>query len=143
MDKAPRLTRPSLLKLRQTCFTTKTENEASDKTSRPALKFALKEEYAFRTAQTRAREKRTTTDSCEVDKFRLLSSTWWDPDGWCRPLHSLNSLRVRLVVDGLVAVGRIGLGLADAVRPLEGVRVVDVGCGGGILCEPLARLGAR
>ncbi len=110
------------------------------------FRFGPKEEYAFRTAQARARRGggSTTTDATEVDKFRSMSSTWWDPDGWCRALHSMNELRVRLVTDGLVAAGRIGpRQMEEGPRPLEGLKVADVGCGGGILCEPLARLGAR
>ncbi len=113
------------------------------------FRFGLKEEYAFRKTQEKARRDAENNNSSgtvtegEVDKFRAMSSTWWDPDGWCKPLHSMNSLRVRLVVDGLVAAGRISHDAAENhPRPLEGVKIVDVGCGGGILCEPLARLGA-
>ncbi|XP_076053054.1 ubiquinone biosynthesis O-methyltransferase, mitochondrial-like [Oratosquilla oratoria] len=78
----------------------------------------------------------------EVAKFRAMANSWWDIHGDCKPLHSLNRLRVALVREGLIQSG-----LADPSRvagpvPLTGLNILDVGCGGGIMCEPLARLGA-
>ena len=67
-------------------------------------------------------------DRSETGKFDRLASRWWDPDGESRPLHDLNPVRFGYV--------------ADRVR-LQGVRVLDVGCGGGILSEALARAGAK
>ena len=66
-------------------------------------------------------------DSTERDKFDAIASGWWDPEGPFRPLHELNPARLKFVSDR-----------AD----LDGARVVDVGCGGGILAESLARKGA-
>ncbi len=68
-----------------------------------------------------------------------LAERWWDPDGEFKPLHRLNPVRLAYVRDRLAA--RFGRDPA-APRPLAGLRLVDVGCGGGLLCEPLARLGA-
>lgn len=85
----------------------------------------------------------STLAAGELDKFRAMSSSWWDPEGVCKPLHSMNALRVELIRDGMVASERIGREQAESARPLEGLTVLDVGCGGGILCEPLARLGAK
>jgi len=66
-------------------------------------------------------------DPAELAKFGELAHRWWDPQGEFRPLHELNPLR---------------LGWIDGLAPLEGRRVLDVGCGGGILSESMARLGA-
>lgn len=70
----------------------------------------------------------SNADSHEVGKFDALSSRFWDPQGEFRPLHLLNPVRTRFVAER---------------APLAGARVLDVGCGGGLLCEALARAGAR
>ena len=82
----------------------------------------------------------TTIDAREVEFYTSLAATWWDRDGPFWPLHRLNELRVAYISDALCR--HFGLD-ADADRPLEGLRVVDVGCGGGILSESMARLGAQ
>ena len=79
-------------------------------------------------------------DEAELAKFSAMADAWWDPEGSFRPLHKLNPVRVRYVRDALCrANGRESGG----PTPLAGLDIVDVGCGGGLLCEPLARLGAR
>lgn len=79
-------------------------------------------------------------DEAEVARFSALADAWWDPEGSFAPLHKLNPVRVRYVRDALCATnGRT----AEDPAPLAGLEIVDVGCGGGLLCEPLARLGAR
>ena len=70
---------------------------------------------------------RENSDPAELAKFGELAHRWWDPQGEFRPLHELNPLR---------------LGWIDGLAPLAGRRVLDVGCGGGILSEAMARLGA-
>lgn len=81
----------------------------------------------------------TTVDSAEVAKFSGLAGTWWDPTGPMAPLHALNAARVRYLRDQACAhFGRD----AKAARPLAELRVLDVGCGAGLLTEPLTRLGA-
>ena len=67
-------------------------------------------------------------DPAELEKFSALAHRWWDPQGEFRPLHDLNPLR---------------LGWIDGLAPLAGKRVLDVGCGGGILAEAMARLGGK
>ena len=78
-------------------------------------------------------------DAAELERFAALAERWWDETGPLAPLHKLNPIRVGYVRDRICAqVGRDPL----AERPLAGLSVADVGCGGGLLCEPLARLGA-
>jgi 2-polyprenyl-6-hydroxyphenyl methylase/3-demethylubiquinone-9 3-methyltransferase len=79
-------------------------------------------------------------DPAEVTYFEGLAHRWWDPDGPFWPLHRLNELRSGYLREHLSqAVGRD----PEAERPLAGLRLLDIGCGGGILSESMARLGAR
>ncbi len=81
-----------------------------------------------------------SVDAAEIARFSALAEEWWDPLGQFRPLHRLNPLRLAYVRDRAAAhFGRD----PKAGRPLAGLSLLDIGCGGGLLCEPLARLGAR
>lgn len=78
-------------------------------------------------------------DKAEVERFSALAETWWDPRGSMAPLHRLNPARLGFIRERLVAhFGRD----ARSLRPFDGLRVLDIGCGGGLIAEPLARLGA-
>lgn len=79
-------------------------------------------------------------DRNEVGKFEAIADEVWDPAGPMRPLHRLNPVRIRYILDQ--ANRAIGSGGASSLRPLDGVRLVDIGCGAGLLAEPMARLGA-
>ena len=81
-----------------------------------------------------------SVDQSEVAKFSRIAAQWWDEEGEFKPLHKLNPLRLQFLRDRLCA--RFGRD-AKSVRPFEGLRILDVGCGGGLVCEPLARLGAE
>jgi len=82
----------------------------------------------------------STLDPREVERFRALAAKWWDPEGEFAPLHAIGPERLRFLREQLVShFARDG----NAARPLEGLRIADIGCGGGLVCEPLARLGAR
>lgn len=81
-----------------------------------------------------------SVDHAEIAKFEAMADAWWDPTGKFRPLHRLNPVRVRFIRDRLAARhGRDPEGPA----PLQGLSILDIGCGGGLLAEPLARLGAE
>ena len=80
-----------------------------------------------------------TVDTVDVARFTALAAQWWDPYGPFKPLHRLNPIRVAYLRDWICAVhGRE----PTAARPLAGLTALDIGCGGGLLCEPLTRLGA-
>jgi 2-polyprenyl-6-hydroxyphenyl methylase/3-demethylubiquinone-9 3-methyltransferase len=81
----------------------------------------------------------TTINDAEVAKFTAMAEEWWDPKGKFKPLHKFNPVRLSYIRERLIAhFGKDG----SAIRPLEGLTILDVGCGGGLLCEPLTRLGA-
>ncbi len=80
-----------------------------------------------------------TVDSAEVAKFEAMAAEWWDPDGKFKPLHMLNPCRLDYITAQIAA--EFGRDM-KADRPFEGLRLLDIGCGGGLLSEPMARLGA-
>lgn len=80
-----------------------------------------------------------SVDTEELARFSALAGQWWDPEGAMAPLHRFNPVRMAYIRDRLAAhFGRDAL----APKPLAGLGIADVGCGGGLLCEPVARLGA-
>lgn len=84
-------------------------------------------------------EARTTIDPSEVDRFSALAQEWWNPTGKFKPLHKFNPVRLTYIRDKAAAhFGRD----PRASKPLEGLRLLDIGCGGGLLSEPMARMGA-
>ncbi|MEZ6011158.1 MAG: bifunctional 2-polyprenyl-6-hydroxyphenol methylase/3-demethylubiquinol 3-O-methyltransferase UbiG [Hyphomonas sp.] len=78
-------------------------------------------------------------DPDEVAKFSSMAADWWDPKGKFRPLHKFNPVRLRFIRE--TAEQHFGID-AGKRKPLEGLRLLDIGCGGGLVCEPMARLGA-
>ena len=82
----------------------------------------------------------TSIDPREVEKFEAMAAEWWDPAGKFKPLHMLNPCRLDYIAAQIAA--EFGRDL-DAERPLAGLRLLDIGCGGGLLSEPMARLGAE
>lgn len=82
----------------------------------------------------------TTIDPSEVEKFSAMAAEWWDPFGKFKPLHKFNPIRLSLIRDEICAhFDRDRM----AKAPLEGVRLLDIGCGGGLVSEPMRRLGAE
>jgi 2-polyprenyl-6-hydroxyphenyl methylase/3-demethylubiquinone-9 3-methyltransferase len=80
-----------------------------------------------------------TIDPAEVAKFEAMAAEWWDPNGKFKPLHMLNPCRLDYITTQIAA--QFGRDL-KAPRPFDGLRLLDIGCGGGLLSEPMARLGA-
>jgi 2-polyprenyl-6-hydroxyphenyl methylase / 3-demethylubiquinone-9 3-methyltransferase len=82
----------------------------------------------------------STVDAAEVAKFEAMAAEWWNPDGKFKPLHMLNPCRLDYITAQIAA--EFGRDLS-AARPFDGLRLLDIGCGGGLLAEPMARLGAN
>lgn len=81
-----------------------------------------------------------TYDAAEVSRFARIAAEWWDPHGKFRPLHKLGPARLGFIRDRLTAHFARPTG---GLKPLGGLSVLDIGCGGGLVSEPLARLGAH
>lgn len=80
-----------------------------------------------------------TVDPAEVAKFEAMAAEWWDPKGKFKPLHMLNPCRLDYITRQIAAEFNRDL---SQDNPFEGLRILDIGCGGGLLSEPMARLGA-
>ncbi len=81
----------------------------------------------------------TTIDPTEIAKFEAMASEWWDLEGKFKPLHMMNPVRLDYITRQIAAEFQRDL---TADEPFAGLRILDIGCGGGLLCEPMARLGA-
>lgn len=94
---------------------------------------------ATATAHSQDHDGPSTASPEEVARFTAMAESWWDPKGKFRPLHQINPVRIGYIRDHVCAhLERDPL----VNEPLKGLRVLDIGCGGGLLCEPLSRLGA-
>ena len=82
----------------------------------------------------------TTVDPGEVAKFEAMAAEWWDANGKFRPLHLMNPCRLEYITSQIA--GEYGRDLTKPA-PFAGLRILDIGCGGGLLSEPMARLGAE
>lgn len=81
----------------------------------------------------------TTVDAQEIEKFQAMAAEWWDREGKFKPLHMLNPCRLDYITSQIAAEFDRDLTTA---KPFKGLRILDIGCGGGLLSEPMARLGA-
>lgn len=82
----------------------------------------------------------STIDAQEIDKFQAMAAEWWDPNGKFKPLHMLNPCRLDYITSQVAS--EFQRDLAEPL-PFKGLRILDIGCGGGLLAEPMARLGAE
>ena len=81
----------------------------------------------------------STIDKIEIEKFSKLASDWWNPNGKFKPLHLLNPARIKFIKEKLICYFRLD---PKVPVPLKKINILDIGCGGGLLCAPLKRLGA-
>ena len=84
-------------------------------------------------------KKNLEVDKDEISKFEAMASEWWDPNGKFKPLHMLNPCRLEYITNQIKAHFNCD---DDDFEPFKGIKVLDIGCGGGLLTEPIARLGA-
>lgn len=80
-----------------------------------------------------------TIDEKEVAKFAAMADDWWNPNGKFRPLHKFNPTRLKFIRDNVME----HYGITNHSKPLDGLKLLDIGCGGGLLSEPMARMGAE
>ena len=80
----------------------------------------------------------TSVNKKEIEKFSKMASEWWDPEGKFKPLHKFNPIRIRYIKDNIIN----NFNIKKKIKPLSGISVLDIGCGGGLLSEPMSRLGA-
>ena len=83
--------------------------------------------------------KNNTLDKKEIEKFSKIAEEWWNPTGKFKPLHKFNPIRIKYIKDNLIN----DFNLINKKKPLDGLKILDIGCGGGLLSEPMARLGAK
>ena len=82
----------------------------------------------------------STVDKIEVEKFSKLAKDWWNPNGKFKPLHLFNPARIKFIKEKLILHFNLN---KNTSKPLKGLTILDIGCGGGLLCEPLNMLGAE
>jgi 2-polyprenyl-6-hydroxyphenyl methylase/3-demethylubiquinone-9 3-methyltransferase len=75
----------------------------------------------------------------EIEKFSKMAAEWWDPEGKFKPLHKFNPIRIKYIKENII----YSLKLKSKEQPLQKINILDIGCGGGLLSEPMARLGAN
>ena len=81
----------------------------------------------------------STINKKEIEKFSLMAEEWWDPNGKFKPLHKFNPIRIQYIKEHIIK----HFNLSDNDNPLKNINILDVGCGGGLLSEPMHRLGAN
>ena len=80
-----------------------------------------------------------TINKKEIEKFSKIAAEWWDPNGKFKPLHKFNPIRIKYIKDNIIKK----FNLNSSNKPLKTINILDIGCGGGLLSEPMSRLGAN
>ena len=83
--------------------------------------------------------KNNTINKKEIEKFSKIAEEWWNPEGKFKPLHKFNPIRISYIKENIIETFKIN----QNKTPLKNIRVLDIGCGGGLLAEPMCRLGAE
>ena len=83
--------------------------------------------------------KTNTINKEEIEKFSRIAEEWWNPTGKFKPLHKFNPIRISYIKENIINSFK----LKDQDKPLKNIRILDIGCGGGLLSEPMCRLGAK
>ena len=81
----------------------------------------------------------TSINKKEIDKFSKMANEWWDPEGKFKPLHKFNPTRIKYIKENIIN----NFKLKNKSKPLSGIKILDIGCGGGLLSEPMSRMGAK
>ncbi|MDB0054114.1 bifunctional 2-polyprenyl-6-hydroxyphenol methylase/3-demethylubiquinol 3-O-methyltransferase UbiG [Candidatus Pelagibacter sp.] len=81
----------------------------------------------------------SSVNKIEIEKFSKMASEWWDPNGKFKPLHKFNPIRIKYIKENITSSFK----LKNNKKPLEKINILDIGCGGGLLSEPMTRLGAN
>ena len=81
----------------------------------------------------------TSVNKKEIDKFSKMADEWWDPEGKFKPLHKFNPTRIKYLKENIID----NFKLKNKSKPLSGIKILDIGCGGGLLSEPMSKMGAN
>ena len=83
--------------------------------------------------------KSNTINKVEIEKFSKIAAEWWNPEGKYQPLHKFNPIRIQYIKDNIIE----HFNIKNKNNPFRNIDILDIGCGGGLLCEPLSRFGAN
>ena len=83
--------------------------------------------------------KTNTINKKEIEKFSKIAEEWWNPDGKFKPLHNFNPIRIKYIKENIIT----NFNIKHSGKPLKNINILDIGCGGGLLSEPMCRLGAN
>tara|TARA_B100000900_G_scaffold326116_1_gene286053 strand:+ start:50 stop:772 length:723 start_codon:yes stop_codon:yes gene_type:complete len=80
----------------------------------------------------------TSINKKEIEKFSQMATEWWNPEGKFKPLHKFNPIRIKYIKENIIN----NFKLKNKTKPLKGISILDIGCGGGLLSEPMSKMGA-